>query len=262
MKVIVITGSTAGIGYGLANEFLALGCRVAMSSRSGDRVAQAVEKLSAKYGAENVWGRVCDVSNYDSVKQLWDNAQSHFGEIDIWINNAGQSHPQLNLWEQDGKAIRSVVDTNLLGAMNGSKVALAGMMVQQYGMLYNMLGLGSNGMKVKGFALYGSTKYAVKYLTASLVTEVKDTPVKVGYISPGMVATDLLLGDYRNQPENFARMKKIFNILADKVETVTPWLAQQVLANDKNGKHIAWLTKPKIAWRFLSSPFHKRNIVA
>jgi NAD(P)-dependent dehydrogenase (short-subunit alcohol dehydrogenase family) len=261
MKVIVITGSTKGIGYGLADAFLQQGCAVFISSRSEKNVQEATGRLSEKHGTDRVRGGAADVAIYDSVRGLWDSALAQFGRIDIWINNAGQSHPQMNFWEQDAETVKSVVDTNLLGAMNGSKVALAGMMSQQHGMLYNMLGLGSNGMKVKGFALYGSTKYAVKYLTSSLVGEVKHTPIKVGYISPGMVATDLLLGDFRKHPEGFERMKRVFNILADRVETVTPWLAQQVLANDRNDKHIAWLTKPKIAWRFLSSPFYKRNII-
>ena len=61
------------------------------------------------------------------------------------------------------------------------------------------------------------------------------------HLSPGMVVTDLLTHDYT--PEEFAKAKKIFNILADRVETVTPWLAERVLAGGSNGSRVAWLTR-------------------
>ena len=55
-------------------------------------------------------------------------------------------------------------------------------------------------------------------------------------------------------------MKGIFNILSDRVETVTPWLAGKILANRKNGTRITWLTNKKLMWRFLTAPIRKRDI--
>jgi len=52
----------------------------------------------------------------------------------------------------------------------------------------------------------------------------------------------------------------VFNILADKVETVTPWLAKRVLHNSKNGARINWLSSGKVMFRFLSAPFRKRDL--
>ncbi|HXS35808.1 MAG TPA: hypothetical protein VN721_03860, partial [Flavipsychrobacter sp.] len=69
------------------------------------------------------------------------------------------------------------------------------------------------------------------------------------------------LGEDENHYRNSKKMKRIFNILADKVETVTPWLAKNILNNKKHGKNIAWLTKRKIAFRFLISPFYKRHVL-
>ncbi len=65
----------------------------------------------------------------------------------------------------------------------------------------------------------------------------------------------LLLTTYK-----WERVKRIFNILSDRVETVTPWLARKILSNTKNGVTIAWLTKSKLLGRFLSAPFHKRSV--
>ncbi|XZF15142.1 SDR family NAD(P)-dependent oxidoreductase [Chitinophagaceae bacterium MMS25-I14] len=259
MKTVVITGSSKGIGYGLADAFLARGCNVVINSRSEKAVIAAVQTLEDKHMIDRIYGCFCDVADYAAVMHLWETAVQHFGQVDIWINNAGQSHPQKSFWEQRPEQVRSVADTNFLGAMNGSHVALTGMIKRGSGSLYNMLGLGSNGMQVKGFGLYGSTKRGIAYLTKALAKDVAGTNVQVGSISPGMVATDLLLhaGDAPITP----RMKKIFSILADHVETIAPWIADRILHNNINGTAIAWLTKPKILWRFLSSPFVRRNVI-
>jgi hypothetical protein len=76
-----------------------------------------------------------------------------------------------------------------------------------------------------------------------------------------MVLTDLVVGQYRGRPEDWARAKSIFNIIADRAETVAPWLADQVLANEKTGARITWLTRPKLMWRFLTSPFIRRHVI-
>jgi NADP-dependent 3-hydroxy acid dehydrogenase YdfG len=156
--------------------------------------------------------------------------------------------------------IQAVVETNVAGAMHGAKVALRGLLEQGSGSLYNMEGLGSDGRKVAGLTLYGSTKYSLRYLTDALVEETRDTPVLVGALRPGMVVTDLLTEQYKERPEDWERAKRIFNILADRVETITPWLAQKVLANNKTGVRITWLTGPRIIGRFLAAPFRRRDL--
>ncbi len=79
---------------------------------------------------------------------------------------------------------------------------------------------------------------------------------RVGYMSPGIVITDLSLRDRgKMPPDRWEYVKKVFNIIADRVETVTPWLIEQVLANDKHGARIAWLTTRKAAGRFIKSRF-------
>ncbi len=75
-----------------------------------------------------------------------------------------------------------------------------------------------------------------------------------------MVATKLITKQYEGYPEEWERVKGIFNLLSDRVETVTPWLAKKILANNKNGVTIAWLTRRKLLKRFLLAPFHKRNV--
>jgi NAD(P)-dependent dehydrogenase (short-subunit alcohol dehydrogenase family) len=260
MKTIVITGSTRGIGYGLADSFLARGCAVTVSGRTSEGVEKAVAELSARHDAERVFGQPCDVTDFAQVQALWDAAKAHWGQVDIWINNAGLSNPGIKFWEHPPERLRAVVETNLLGAMYGCKVALQGMLGQGFGAIYNLEGFGSDGRKMEGLTLYGTTKCAVRYLDEALAQEVKGKPALVGAFRPGMVITSLVTGQFDKDSEEWERAKKVFNIIADRVETVTPWLARRALENDKNGARIAFSSTWKIAGRFLAAPFHKRNL--
>ncbi len=263
MKSIVITGSTRGIGFGLADAFLARGCQVMVSGRKQATVDQAVAELGKKHNTANVNGQVCDVSDFAQVQALWDAAAARFGKVDIWINNAGLGNTPTPFWNLPIEKMQQVVNTNILGAMYGCKVALTGMLAQGYGSLYNMEGYGSSGSGriVDGLALYGTSKAALSFLDTSLIKEVKGKPIIVGRLMPGMVTTDLLLIQRASDPAEWERSKRVFNILADRVETVTPWLADKVLANTKNGARISWISGTKIMFRFLTAPFIKRNVV-
>ncbi len=263
MKTVVVTGSTRGIGFGLAREFLKRGCNVVVSGRSDTSVAPAVERLSAEFGAARVLGVPCQVHDYPAVQRLWDESVSRFGKVDIWISNAGIANENAlqPFWEAAPETLADVTHTNLLGTLNCARAALAGMMKQGSGHLYNFEGFGSNGkMFRQGLTPYGSTKCAIRYLTRALAKEVEKTNVKVGALSPGIVVTDLLLSPYEAHPGELEKAKKIFNILADHVETVTPFLADKVLANDKNGQLIEWLTTSKVLGRFATAGFRKRDL--
>jgi len=221
MKNIVITGSTSGIGYGLADSFLKLGCKVAISSRTKENVNETVRNLTNKYGASNIFGFQCAVQEPAQVQALWDEAKRQFGIIDIWINNAGVAHPQTRVGDYSSEQIDEVIDTNIKGTINGSVVALNGMQEQGFGSIYNMEGLGSDGRVVAGMALYGLSKSAVGYFTKALAKETKGTAIIVGGLSPGMIATRLITGQYEGKPEEWERVKRLFSILTDRVETVT-----------------------------------------
>ncbi|MEX1378295.1 MAG: SDR family oxidoreductase [Eubacteriales bacterium] len=255
-KVIVITGSSKGIGHGLAECFLKAGHSVVItgtSQKSVDEAAASFEKYSGKFIAT-----VCDVTSKESVEALVNTADKAYGRIDIWINNAGITHSSKSIMELEDDEIKKVVDVNLLGMINGSRAAGKYMLAKKSGSIYNMEGLGSDGRIANGSAYYGTTKRALRYFTRCLAKEMEGTGVIVGRLSPGMALTQLLLKDVENSPNKESTLK-IFKILADKVEVVTEYLSKEVLKNQKNGAYIAWLTTPKIMYRFMSAPFTKRD---
>ena len=260
MKSIVITGSTRGIGFGLADAFLGLGCQVMVSGRTQSSVDRAITDLASRHEAGRLTGFPCNVTRLEDLQALWDAAFSHFGAVDIWINNAGVSNPRSDYWDLDPQDARCVIETNVIGSMYGSTVALRGMRAQGHGALYNLEGLGSSGgRKVRGLSVYGTSKAALRYFDDALALETEGTPVIVGAIQPGMILTDMITGQYVGRPEEWASDRKIFDILTSPVETVAPWLARRVLENTRNGARIQWATGARIMGRFLLAPFRKRR---
>src|SRR5262245_47259239 len=129
-KCVVITGSTRGIGLGLADSFLALGCQVVVNGRSRSSVDQAIQKLSAKHGHDRLDGCPGYASEFAHMDGLWKTAQSRFERIDIWINNAGIAHPLKPVWELAPDLMSSVVETNIIGVLVGARIAIHGMLEQ------------------------------------------------------------------------------------------------------------------------------------
>ena len=162
MQTIVVTGSTRGIGRGLATEFLKRGHRVVVSGRSQASVAPAVAELS-KLG--EVLGHPCEVSDLWACQALWDAAIAKFGRVDMWINNAAIAPDHGLFADLPGDSIAATINANLTGTLYGVQVALKGMLAQGGGKIYTFEGFGSDGMMNPGLAVYGATKYSVRYLT-------------------------------------------------------------------------------------------------
>lgn len=249
-KVVVVTGATRGIGLGLAKELLKRGARVVICGRSQESVDKALAELGA---GDQVTGVPCDVSSPEDLQRLWDHAVATYGKVDHWINNAGMSVARKPLTELTPAEIDRIVAVNLGGVIHGTAVPMRGMTAQGSGVIWNMEGFGSGGQMSEMMSVYGATKRALNYFTESMAKDLKDGPVSIALLSPGIVKTDLLVEDYAGQPELWEKSKKFFNILGDTVEDVTPVLAEGVLTKGKNGGKVAWLTTPKAAGRFFQA---------
>ena len=257
---VVITGSTKGIGFGMAREFLKRGHNVMISSRRPDAVEKAVADLHAEFPDRTIAGQSCDVAEYDQVQTLWAKSVEALEKVDIWVNNAGTDGKKVPFFALPKEDYMQTIKTNMIGLMNCNSVVIPGMYKQGGGSIFNMEGFGSNGQIRPGASVYGATKYAVYYFTKSLVKELEKTPVNMCYLSPGIVVTDMLVPPPDRRGEAWEQVKKILNVLADTVETVTPFLVEGMLNNHDNGDAVRWLTRGKIRRRFLMNIFKKRDI--
>jgi len=256
MPRVVITGSTKGIGRGLAHEFASRGSDVVISGRSQHALDEASELIGNVPG--KIVGQVCEVSDRAQLQQLWDVAVERLGPVDIWINNAGLARTLWPIVESPPEQIDAMLQTNMPGTINGSIIAARGMLAQGHGKIFNMLGGGSDGEYFPGIGIYGTTKRGLDYFTTALAKELKDTGVIVGRIRPGMIVTEAVIREAQEDLENFEKSRKVINNLVDQVETVSPFLVDEMLAFDKSGAKIRWLNGGKIGWRMLKSRFKKR----
>ncbi|KAI3448727.1 hypothetical protein Pfo_005392 [Paulownia fortunei] len=232
---VLITGSSKGIGYALAKEFLKAGDNVIICSRSEERVKSALESLQVESGKQHVWGTKCDVREGDDVKNLVGFAQEQLTYIDIWINNAGSNaYSYKPLMEASDEDLIEVVSTNTLGLMICCREAINMMQTQpRGGHIFNIDGAGSDGRPTPRFAAYGATKRSVVHLTKSLQAELRMQDVKnviVHNLSPGMVTTDLLMSG-----ANTKQAKFFINVLAEPAEVVAQYLVPNIRSIPTNG---------------------------
>lgn len=262
MKSVVITGSTRGIGLAMAVAFLRAGCQVTLSGRGETLPENAAEQLI--HCPKQYLYVPCDVQRRDSLQQLWDSALAKWQRIDIWINNAGQNAPYDCIWDTDEGMTRHVISTNLTGMIFGSQIAAAAMRKQGYGAIYSMEGLGSNNMIQPKTILYGTTKHALTYFMRGLAKELDGSGVIAGRLSPGMMLTDFITRSPDGRPSEVLsdrQFRKVFNILADRPETVAAFFIPRILSNTKNDRQIIWLTKIKATWRFMTAGWRKDRLI-
>ncbi|MDP2182068.1 MAG: SDR family oxidoreductase [Actinomycetota bacterium] len=187
-KVVVITGSTRGIGRSIAEACAGAGAHVVVSSRTPEAVEGAVADIATADGG-SVCGIACDVSDPARLQALFDFAIARYGHIDVWLNNAGVSEGYRPLDELSGAEIRSLVDINLTGTMLACRL-LVPYFREHGGLLMNVTGRGYRGEATPYTAAYAATKVAIASLTRSIAKENARFPMSIHALVPGMVATD------------------------------------------------------------------------
>lgn len=186
-KVIVVTGSTRGIGEAIARACAAEGARVVVNGR-GARVDEIVASIRATGG--QAAGIVADVSKAEDVQRLFDGALAAYGRIDVWFNNAGLPGGFRPLHEMPPKDLTDIAEVNFGGFMLCCRVAIA-YMREHGGVVVNMCGRGSRGEIAAFGAPYAASKAADASLTKSIAAENRDAKrLSIVGLIPGMVPTD------------------------------------------------------------------------
>jgi len=188
-KVVVVTGSTRGYGFAIAESMLEAGASVAITGRSKDAIQQAVDHLQTK-GRVN--GFVLDVREERHVYKLVKEVLKEFGQIDIWVNNAGFSNGGGMMLDMDPRDAMDMFLTNDLGVLYCTQAIMQYMAPRRQGMIVNIYGQGSFLRPATPTGLYGTTKAWITSFTRSLAKEVKGSGVQILGFSPGMLLTDML----------------------------------------------------------------------
>jgi NAD(P)-dependent dehydrogenase (short-subunit alcohol dehydrogenase family) len=261
-KRVLITGGTRGLGYALAREFSKAGCRVFLTGRSIEAAKAAASSLSAETGGEFHAG-AGDSGSWEDTARLAAEAKAAMGGIDVWVSNAGVNQGRGMVWELEAGDMAAVLRTDLLGPMLSAKAAFDAMR-ERGGWLWFVEGHGSDGRIMAGLSAYGTAKRGLAYLWRALALEAASSgsKVEVGAVSPGIMITDFVRASLEDaDAERRKRTLAAFNALGDRPETVAAFLVPRMLAARKGGARIAWLTGPKIMWRFLSAPITRRRLI-
>ncbi|WP_085907218.1 3-hydroxybutyrate dehydrogenase [Kiloniella majae] len=189
-KVAVITGSTSGIGKGIAERLAAEGADI-MLNGFGDRseIAELEKKIADDYGVKVAYSNA-DMSKPDEIKGMIAEAQKKLGGVDILVNNAGiQNVAPVDEFPED--RWDAVIAINLSSAFHTIKAALPGMKEKGWGRIINVAsahGLTASPNK----SAYVAAKHGVVGLTKAVALEVATQGITVNSICPGWVLTDLV----------------------------------------------------------------------
>ena len=189
-KTIAITGAARGIGFATAKALLGRGARVVIGDRDVALGESAVATLS---NLGPVSGYPLDVADPESFAAFLDKARADGGgHIDVLINNAGVMPvgPFLDHTEQ---TIRSAIEVNFYGVVNGCRLVLPEMVKRRRGHIVNVASL-AGMLAVPGQALYAGTKFAVVGLSTALADEYAPQGVDVSCVMPTFTNTELISG--------------------------------------------------------------------
>jgi NAD(P)-dependent dehydrogenase (short-subunit alcohol dehydrogenase family) len=184
-KVIIITGSTGGIGLKTAEILSKRGACLVINSRSQEKVDRAVEKLQAIN--PHVIGIAGDVSQYAFCLELRDRTIRQFGRIDFLINNAGVSAGG-HMQDMVPEAFTCVININLLGSVFPTLACLDDIRRQKGGILFVSSVAGIVGLP--NYAPYAASKRALVSVAESLKTELSGQGVFVGVNYPGFTENE------------------------------------------------------------------------
>jgi len=191
--VILITGSSRGIGKKLVQRFAELGHRIVLNFYKGRKEAETLtEELELTYGKENVLLVQADVSKRNDVKELFERSKAQFGTVNILINNAGINldGPFLEMTDEQWNR---VIETNLTGTFICSQ-EFALQLGEGEGHIIN-LGAATGIHGRKNGANYCSSKAGIITLTKCLALELAPK-VMVNCVVPGFIATDEVIERY------------------------------------------------------------------
>ena len=184
-RVALVTGGGSGIGLSIAEQYLSLGAKVAIVSRSAERLASAVSSLQAR-GAKEIASFPADVRNYDQLSAAIEAVVGRFGSLDILVNNAAGNF-LCPTAEMSPNAWRTVIDIDLNGTFHGSRAAYAHLRNSKGGCIINIITMQAlSGWP--GAAHAAAAKAGILSLTRTLAVEWGGDGIRVNAISPGPIA--------------------------------------------------------------------------
>jgi 3-oxoacyl-[acyl-carrier protein] reductase len=175
-RTVLVTGGNRGIGFAIAEEFVAQGHRVAVTARSGEGPAGTLTVRA-------------DVTDAESIDRAFAEIEAELGPVEVLVANAGITRDTL-LMRMSEEEFTSVVDTNLTGAFRVVKRASKGMLKARFGrivLISSVVGLYGGAGQVN----YSSSKAALVGMARSITRELGSRNITANVVAPGFIETDM-----------------------------------------------------------------------
>lgn len=182
----LITGASKGLGLTLAKQLLSAGYNVAATSRNIDALETAIGAATAQF-----LPLAMDLTNEANVESGIQQAITHFGKLDVVVNNAGYGLVG-GIEELTDEEARGNFEVNVFGALNVIRKALPHLRSQENGHIFNISSIGGFAGGFPAFGIYCATKFAMHGFTESLWHEVKPFGINVTLVMPGYFRTNFL----------------------------------------------------------------------
>ena len=189
-KTVIITGGSEGIGAATARLFAEAGANLVLVARTKKNLESIADDLRDK---TKVAIFPMDVTDPDACVDVFKKATYEFGGVHILVNNAGY-HARGDVANVDAADLARIIDVNLRAPIMLSRIALKYLAEEEEAAIINVGSLGGR-TPVAGSTTYSASKAGLRFFTLALADELRDTPIKVGLVSPGPVETDFILGD-------------------------------------------------------------------
>jgi len=234
-KVVLITGSTGGIGRAAAIRCAQEGARVVVTGRDGERLHQTMEEVG-RHGGKCL-GILADVRDMRSIERMMERTREEFGEISVLVNNAGIMEVK-SIFEITEAKWMEVIDTNLNGVFRVTRAALPLMIGRPgYSKIINLSSQAGKGGGILPVHHYAASKAGVIAFTFSLARELARHRVLVNCVAPGVIRTDTVLDQIEENeraiPLGVGRVEDVANAILFLASDEANYITGEVL--DVNG---------------------------
>jgi 3-oxoacyl-[acyl-carrier protein] reductase len=239
-SIVAITGAGGGLGAAMAKRLASQGSRLALIDFRSD----TLEDLKTELGLpdEDCLALQCDVSNEEQVDQAFLDIASHFGGLDVLVNNAGITRDALMLKFKDGERVsrmsleawNAVINVNLTGVFLCGRAAAEQMVIAgNGGLIINISSISRAGNM--GQSNYSATKAGVAAMAVTWAREFARYGIRVNAVSPGFIGTEMVRA---MKPEALARLQAMIPAQRigdpDEIAHTVQYLMENDFVNGRN----------------------------